>query len=52
MFIRDRYIGINYDEYGWNSFKDGIRWLSSNNNAISVNYKQGGLYEDLSLIHI
>ncbi len=41
------YIGINYDEYGWNSFKDGIRWLSSNNNAISVNYKQGGLYEDI-----
>ena len=41
------YIGINYDEYGWNSFRDGIRWLSSNNNAISVNYKQGGLYEDI-----
>ena len=41
------YIGINYNEYGWNSFKDGIRWLSSNNNAISVNYKQGGLYEDI-----
>ena len=41
------YIGINYDEYGWSSFKDGIRWLSSNNNAISVNYKQGGLYEDI-----
>ena len=42
------YIGINYNEYGWNSFKDGIKWLSSNNNAISVNYKQGGLYEDIS----
>ena len=41
------YIGINYDKYGWNSFKDGIRWVSSNNNAISVNYKQGGLYEDI-----
>ena len=41
------YIGINYDEYGWNSFKDGIQWASSNNNAISVNYKQGGLYEDI-----
>ena len=41
------YIGINYDEYEWNSFKDGIQWLSSNNNAISVNYKQGGLYEDI-----
>ena len=40
------YIGINYDEYGWNSFKDGIKW-ASNNNAISVNYKQGGLYEDI-----
>lgn len=42
------YIGINYDEYGWNSFKDGIKWASDNNNAISVNYKQGGLYEDIS----
>ena len=41
------YIGINYDKYRWNSFKDGIRWASSNNNAISVNYKQGGLYEDI-----
>ena len=41
------YIGINYDKNGKNSFKDGIRWLSSNNNAISVNYKQGGLYEDI-----
>ena len=20
------YIGINYDKYGWNSFKDGIKW--------------------------
>ena len=42
------YIGINYDKYRWNSFKDGIEWASSNNNAISVNYKQGGLYEDIS----
>ena len=41
------YIGINYDKYGWNSFKDGIEWASDNNNAISVNYKQGGLYEDI-----
>ena len=42
------YIGINYDKYRWNSFKDGIKWASDNNNAISVNYKQGGLYEDIS----
>ena len=41
------YIGINYDKYRWNSFKDGIKW-ASDNNAISVNYKQGGLYEDIS----
>ena len=41
------YIGINYDKYRWNSFKDGIQWASDNNNAISVNYKQGGLYEDI-----
>lgn len=42
------YIGINYNDYRWNSFKDGIAWATSND-AISVNYKQGGLYEDIKL---
>lgn len=40
------YIGVNYDAYTWNSFRDGIRWATSND-AIAVNYKQGGLYENI-----
>ena len=42
------YIGINYGDYDWNSFKDGIAW-ATDNEEISVNYKQGGLYEDIQL---
>lgn len=42
------YIGINYGAYDWNSFKDGIAWATTNE-EISVNYKQGGLYEDIQL---
>lgn len=42
------YIGINYGAYDWNSFKDGIAW-ATDNEKISVNYKQGGLYEDIKL---
>ena len=40
------YVGINYGEYSWNSFKDGIAWATDNDD-ISVNYKQGGLYENI-----
>ena len=42
------YIGINYNDYSWNSFKDGIQWAIDSDD-ISVNYKQGGLYEDIKL---
>lgn len=42
------YIGINYGAYDWNSFKDGIAWATTDE-KISVNYKQGGLYEDIQL---
>ena len=42
------YIGINYGAYDWNSFKDGIAWATTNE-KISVNYKKGGLYEDIQL---
>ena len=40
------YIGINYGEYSWNSFRDGIAW-ATDNDAIAVNYKQGSLYENI-----
>jgi len=42
------YIGINYNDYSWSQLKDGIRWATSNTNTVSVNYRQGGLYEDIS----
>ncbi|MCL1983436.1 MAG: cadherin-like beta sandwich domain-containing protein [Clostridiales bacterium] len=42
------YIGVNYSEYNWSQLKDGIRWDTSDSETVSVNYKQGGLYEDLS----
>ena len=42
------YIGINYNDYSWNSFKDGIQWAIDSDD-ISVNYRQGGLYEDIKL---
>ena len=40
------YIGINYGDYRWNSFRDGIAWATSND-AIAINYKQGSLYENI-----
>lgn len=43
------YIGINYGDYDWNQLKDGIKWDTSNHDAATVNYKQGGLYEDITL---
>ena len=42
------YIGVNYQDYSWNTFRDGIAWaLSNDEQGISINYKQGGLYEDI-----
>lgn len=41
------YIGINYDDFSWSSFSDGIRWATSDDDKVSVNYRQGGLYENI-----
>ena len=43
------YVNINYKEYNWNTYKDGIAWASSNDGIVSVNYKQGGLYENINV---
>ncbi|WP_409968981.1 InlB B-repeat-containing protein [Bengtsoniella intestinalis] len=40
------YIGINYDDYSWSMLKDGIAW-STSNDVVSINYKQGTLYENI-----
>lgn len=42
------YVGINYGDYSWSQLKDGIKWATSDSKTVSVNYRQGGLYEDLS----
>lgn len=42
------YIGINYGDYSWSQLKDGIRWSTSDDDTVSVCYRQGGLYIDLS----
>ena len=41
------YVNINYKDYNWNTYKDGIQWATSNDDVVSVNYKQGGIYENI-----
>ena len=43
------YVNINYKDYDWNTYKDGIQWATSNGDVVSVNYKQGGLYENIDV---
>ena len=43
------YVSINHGEYSWNTYLDGIKWATDNDDVVSVNYKQGGLYENISL---
>ena len=41
------FIRVNADDYNWSSISDGIRWVSSNPDAVSVNYRQGGLWDNI-----
>ena len=43
------YVNINYKAYNWNTYLDGIKWETSDSDMVSVNYKQGGLYENIDL---
>lgn len=43
------YVNINYKNYNWNTYLDGIKWETSDSDMVSVNYKQGGLYENIDL---
>lgn len=43
------YVNINYKDYNWNTYLDGIKWATTNDDVVSVNYKQGGLYENIKL---
>ena len=43
------YVNINYKGYNWNTYLDGIKWETSDSDMVSVNYKQGGLYENIDL---
>jgi hypothetical protein len=41
-------IGINSKDYSWSQLKDGIKWATTDKDTVSINYRQGGLYEDIS----
>lgn len=41
------FIRVNADDYNWSSISDGIRWVSSNPDTVSVNYRQGGLWDNI-----
>ena len=43
------YVNINHEEYSWNTYLDGIKWATDNGDVVTVNYKQGGLYENIDL---
>ena len=40
-------ISINYGEYAWAELADQIQWNSTDSSVASVNYQQGGLYENI-----
>lgn len=41
------FIRVNADDYNWSSISDGIQWASSNPDAVNVNYRQGGLWDNI-----
>lgn len=43
------YVNINYKDFDWNTYRDGIKWETSDDSIVSVNYKQGGLYENIKV---
>lgn len=46
------YVGINYQDHSWSQLKDVIRWSTSDDDVVSINYKQGSLYENIKLFGI
>ena len=42
------YVSINYGDYAWSQLADRIEWATSNPD-VAINYKQGGLYENIEL---
>lgn len=42
-----KYMYVNYEGIGWNTVDDRMAWQSSNNDAASVNYRNGSIYDDI-----
>ncbi len=40
-------ISINYGEYKWSSIYDKITWSTADDSVIKLNYKDGGLYDNI-----
>ncbi len=41
-------VSINYSDYAWSQLSDLIQWSSSDSGVVTVNYRQGALYEDIN----
>ena len=41
-------VSANYGSGIWGLLSDKMQWSSSNSDAISINYKQGGIYSDIN----
>ncbi|MDR0847000.1 MAG: cadherin-like beta sandwich domain-containing protein [Lactobacillales bacterium] len=46
----NRAISINYGDYAWSRLNDQIKWLSENNEYATINYEQGGLYNNIETL--
>ncbi|MCL2397162.1 MAG: hypothetical protein FWC93_03760, partial [Defluviitaleaceae bacterium] len=42
------FVGINFDDHAWNMLHDRIDWDTSDDSVVSVNFRQGAIYENLS----
>ena len=40
-------VSANYGEYAWTELSDQLKWASDNNSAVTINNRQGSLYEDI-----
>lgn len=45
------YAGVELKDYSWSRLNDGIKW-SVSNDRLTINYKQGGLWENIDFFNI
>lgn len=46
IYLKD-VISINYGDYAWGQINDQIKWSSSDSRIVTINYKQGTIYDNI-----